>query len=125
MGISINEISVLEAILNEKFSKERLKFKMSVHFVKDRMNHPRNTPTITMTELQGIFNRLTTIYISQLMRLKHNDTFNVRCEKSDINIPCAISKLKDSSGHDQREVIAITVMRKANFISKDSIEFKV
>ena len=90
MGISLSEISVLEAVLNEKFSKERLKFKMSVHFVKDRMNDPRNTPTITITELQGIFNRLTTIYISQLMRLNHHDTFNIRCEKSDINIPCAI-----------------------------------
>jgi hypothetical protein len=125
MGISINEISVLEAVLNEKFSKERLRFKMSVHFVKDRMNHPRNTPAITITELQGIFNRLTTVYLSQLMRLEHNDSFNVRCTKSDINIPCAISKTKDSTGKDNREVIAITVMRKANFISKDPIEFKV
>lgn len=125
MGISINEISVLEAILNEKFSKERLKFKMSVHFVKDRMNHPRNTPTITITKTQGIFNRLTTIYLSQLMRLNHNDSFNVRCAKSDINIPCAISKIKDAAGKDNREVIAITVMRKANFVSKDPIEFKL
>ena len=125
MGISINEISILEAVLNEKFSKERLKFKMSVHFVKDRMNHPRNTPAITIAELQGIFNRLTTVYISQLMRLKHNDSFNVRCTKSDINIPCAISRTKDATGKDNREVIAITVMRKSNFISKDPIEFKV
>ncbi len=125
MGISINEISVLEAVLNEKFSKERLRFKMSVHFVKDRMNDPRNTPAITITELQGIFNRLTTVYLSQLMRLEHNDSFNVRCTKSDINIPCAISKTKDSTGKDNREVIAITVMRKANFVSKDPIEFKV
>lgn len=98
---------------------------MSVHFVKDRMNHPRNTPAITITELQGIFNRLTTVYISQLMRLKHNDSFNVRCTKSDINIPCAISKTKDATGKDNREVIAITVMRKPNFVSKDLIEFKV
>lgn len=125
MGISINEISVLEAVLNQKFSKELLKFKMSVHFVKDRMNHPRNTPAISITELQGIFNRLTTIYISQLMRLNHNDSFNIRCMNSDINIPCAISKIKDETGKDNREVIAITVMRKANFVSKDPIEFKV
>lgn len=125
MGISLNEISILETVLNEKFSKERLKFKMSVHFVKDRMNHPRNTPAISITELQGIFNRLTTIYISQLMRLNHNDSFNVRCTRSDINIPCVISKIKDATGKDNREVIAITVMRKANFVSKDPIEFKV
>ncbi len=125
MGISVNEISILEAVLNQKFLKERLKFKMSVHFVKDRMNHPRNNPAITVTELQGIFNRLTTIYLSQLMRLSHNSSFNVRCTKSDINIPCAISKIKDPAGNDNREVIAITVMRKAGFISKDPVEFKV
>ena len=125
MGIALDEITLLEAILNEKFKKERLRFKMSVHFVKDRMNHPRNNPAITITELQSIFNRLTTVYISQLLRLKHNDTFNIRCVKTDINIPCAMSKKQDGNGKSQREVIAITVMRKANFISKDPIEFKV
>lgn len=112
-------------MLNEKFAKERLKFKMSVHFVKDRMNYPGNTPAVTITERQGIFNRLTTVYISQLMRLKHNDTYNVRCTKSDINIPCVISKIKDSVGNDNREVNAITFMRKVDFLSKDPVEFKV
>jgi hypothetical protein len=125
MGISINEIAVLEAVLNEKFSKERLKFKMSVHFIKDRMNDTRNNPAISITELQGIFNRLTTVYLSQLIRMEHQATFNIRCMRTDINIPCAVEKTKSSSGQDQREIIAITVMRKANFVSKDPIEFKV
>ena len=99
MGIQLDEISVLEAVLNEKFSGERLSFKMSVHFVKDRMNDPRNNPNITFTELQGIFNRLTTIHISKLIRLNHHDTFNVRCSKSDINIPCAVEMSKDTTGN--------------------------
>ena len=125
MGIGIDDIRVLETVLNEKFRKENLKFKMSVHFVRDRMNDPRNTPAITITELQSIFNRLTTIHISKLLRLKHNDTFNVRCTTSDINIPCAMSKRLDESGKDQKEVIAITVMRKKASVSKDDIEFIV
>jgi len=125
MGIGIDDIRVLETVLNEKFRKENLKFKMSVHFVRDRMNDPRNTPAITITELQSIFNRLTTIHISKLLRLKHNDTFNVRCTTSDINIPCAMSKRLDENGKDQKEVIAITVMRKKASVSKDDIEFIV
>jgi hypothetical protein len=36
-----------------------------------------------------------------------------------------MSKKIDETGEFQKEVIAITVMRKANFISKDAIEFKV
>ena len=125
MGIQLDEVSVLESVLNEKFSGERLSFRMSVHFVKDRMNHPRNNPNITFTELQGIFNRLTTIHISKLIRLNHHDTFNVRCLKSDINIPCAVEMSKDTNGRDHRQIIAITVMRKHTFKSKDPIEFKV
>ena len=125
MGIALDEISLLEGVLNEKFKQEELSFKMSIHFVKDRMNDPRNTPNISVTELQGIFNRLTTIYISKLLKLKHNDTFNVRCQRTDINIPCGVSMTKSTSGLDHRQIVAITVMRKKNFKSKDPVEFIV
>lgn len=125
MGIALDDITMLETVLNEKFKKERLRFKMSVHFVRDRMNDPRNNPAITITELRSIFNRLTTIHIGKLLRLKHNDSFNVRCTSSDINIPCVMSKKIDGSGQSQKEVIAITVMRKVNFVSKDPVEFRV
>lgn len=125
MPISMDEISLLEQTLNERFEKERLSFKMSIHFIKDRMNHPRNVPGITLTELHSIFNKLTTIYIGKLTKLNNNDTFNVRCSKSDINIPCAVSKTKNEIGVDNREIIAITVMRKKNFKSKDDLEFLV
>ncbi|AFV00925.1 hypothetical protein [Simiduia agarivorans] len=125
MGIALDEITMLESILNERFSKERLKFKMSVHFVKDRMNHPRNIPNISITELHSIFNRLTTVYLSKLIKLKHQDTFNVRCTKTDINIPCAVELTRDPSGFDNREIIAITIMRKRDFKSKDPVEFLV
>ena len=125
MGVALDEISLLESVLNNQFLKERLSFKMSVHFVKDRMNDPRNNPNITITELKGIFNRLTTVHIGKLLRLNHHDTFNIRCQKTDINIPCAIEMSFDNSGLDHRQVIAITVMRKRNFKSKDPIEFMV
>jgi len=125
MGIMQNDITVLEAILNQKLSKENMSFKMSVHFVKDRMNDPGNTPSITITELQSIFNQLLTVHISALSKLKHNDTFNIRCLKSDINISCAVEKTKQADGRVHQKNIAITVMRKKDFKAKDAIEFKV
>jgi hypothetical protein len=36
-----------------------------------------------------------------------------------------MSKKIDDSGKSQKEVIAITIMRKASFVSKDPVEFKV
>ncbi len=92
MPITGDDIVILEKIINEKLQKENMLFRMSVHFVKDRVNHPRNKPAITITELQSIFNRLLIVHISALSKLKHNDTFNIRCLKSEINIPCAVSK---------------------------------
>jgi hypothetical protein len=125
MGIALDQISLLEATLNEQYSQDRLSFKMSVHFVRDRMNHPRNIPSINIVELRSIFNRLAVRYKGKLLKLKNSSTFNIRCSQTDINIPCAIEITRDSLGFDNRQVIAITVMRKKDFKSKDSVEFLV
>lgn len=125
MGIMADEITVLETIINQKLTKENMSFKMSVYFVRDRMNDPRNIPPINITELHSIFNRLLTVHISGLMRLKHNDTFNIRCLTSDINIPCAVEKIRQSDGRVHQRNIAITVMRKKDFKAKDPVEFNV
>ena len=125
MTISLDEISTLENVLNERFKGVRLRFKMSIHFVRDRINDKRNNPPITITELQGIFDRLTTIHISKLLTLKHEESFNVRCTMSDVNIPCAMSKSHTAGGTESSEVIAITVMRKKDFKAKDPLEFRV
>lgn len=53
------EISALESSVNEILRKHNMSFKMSKHFVKDRMNDSRNTPMIMIAELNSIFNRLT------------------------------------------------------------------
>jgi hypothetical protein len=125
MTISRDQIATLEFILNERFKNEHLRFKMSVHFTRDRMNDKRNNPPINITELQGIFDRLTTVHIGKLLALKHLDSFNVRCAMSDINIPCVMEKPQTASGIQSSEVIVITVMRKKDFKAKDPIEFNV
>jgi hypothetical protein len=124
MGIALDEISLLEEILNKKLSSERLSFKMSVHF-QDRANDLRNNPRITITELQGIFDRLTTAHLNKLIKFNDLDTFNVRCTRTDINIPCAVNVISDGLGYGHRKIIAITVMRKRDFRSKDSDEIRL
>ena len=44
MGVMADEITVLETIINQKLTKENMSFKMSVHFVRERVNDTRNIP---------------------------------------------------------------------------------
>jgi hypothetical protein len=125
MTISKSEIAVLESSINSMLSIDNMSFKMSVHFVKDRMNDIRNNPMIQIAELRAIFNRLMVLHKQKIAQLKHNQSFNIKCLKSHINMPCAVSKTKSPDGSLHQENIVITVMRKENFIAKDSIEFLV
>ncbi|HMW72286.1 MAG TPA: hypothetical protein PKD17_10720 [Cellvibrionaceae bacterium] len=121
MAVSIDEISTLEAILNEKLESERMRFSLSVHFIKDRLNDPRNDPAISITELQGIFNRLIAVHVGRLKTLKDRESFTVRCRASGIHIPCTMTHDRDKSGKVTKTIITITIMRKRDFKSKDKI----
>ncbi|HDN9509410.1 TPA: hypothetical protein P2L25_004662 [Aeromonas salmonicida] len=94
------------------------------HFVKDRMNDSRNNPLIMIAELNSIFNRLTALHLESLKKLKHHDSFNVRCTVSHINMPCAVNKVQVDGGEHQENIV-ITVMRKKDWKSKDPKEFLV
>lgn len=122
--ITYAEISALESSVNEILRKHKMSFKLSKHFVDDRVNDPRNTPAILIAELNSIFNRLTSRYTQDIQRLKHNATFNIRCTISHINMPCAVSRKQTHYGEHQENIV-ITVMRKKNWKSKDSTEFLV
>nr|WP_193988733.1 hypothetical protein [Lelliottia steviae] len=122
--ISQAQIAALESSVNEILRRHKMSFKLSKHFVKDRMNDTRNNPLIMIAELNSIFNRLTTLHVGALKKLNHNDTFNIRCTVSHINMPCAVNKIK-VDGDDHLENIVITVMRKKDWKSKDSKEFLV
>lgn len=121
MAVSIDEISTLEAILNEKLTSERMRFALSVHFIKDRLNDPRNDPAISITELQGIFNRLIAVHVGRLKTLKDRESFTVRCRTSGIHIPCTMTHDRDKSGKITKTIITITIMRKRDFKSKDKV----
>ncbi|HCM0830408.1 hypothetical protein HJ170_23005 [Vibrio parahaemolyticus] len=122
--ISQAQIAALESSVNEILRRHKMSFKLSKHFVKDRMNDTRHNPLIMIAELNSIFNRLTALHVGALKKLSHNDTFNIRCTVSHINMPCAVNKIH-VDGDEHQENIVITVMRKKDWKSKDPKEFLV
>ncbi|MCG7791393.1 hypothetical protein MIS24_16805, partial [Vibrio parahaemolyticus] len=64
------------------------------------------------------------LHVGALKKLRHNDTFNIRCTVSHINMPCAVNKIH-VDGDEHQENIFITVMRKKDWKSKDPKEFLV
>ncbi|KIP14598.1 hypothetical protein KY49_741 [Burkholderia sp. MSHR3999] len=126
MPITQEETRALEATINEKLAVHKTAFKMSVHFSIDRLNDPRNNPPITIAELESIFDRLIDQHIMAILVLNDKDTFNIRCQQSDINIPCGVQKVTapQNSTITQKNIV-ITIMRKRNFFAKDAIEFQV
>lgn len=98
---------------------------MTVHFSSDRLNDSRNTPPITIQELERIFECVIERHILAIVALDDGDTFNIRCTTSHINMPCAVVKRTENNGTFSHKNFVITIMRKENFYAKDPIEFLV
>lgn len=126
MTITAADISSFEDSLNQKLAVHNAQFKMTVHFSFDRLNDPRNNPPITMAELKSIFERLLSQHLNAILVLDDNDTFNIKCTTSHINMPCGVRKVSNpNNGTITQKNVVITVMRKKGFFAKDKIEFKV
>ena len=116
MPITIQELRALEAKINAKVASHHIAFALTVHFSCDRINDPRNHPAITLAELEDIFDRLIALHLQTLWVLGDGDTYNIRCTKSHINIPCAIQKQLSNGGVREHLHNAATVMRNPNFV---------
>ena len=125
MTINQQEIRQLEQAINRKLTRYNAVFIMTVHFSVDRLNDARNNPPITINELELIFNSLIDNHITAIVALNDKDTFNIRCTKSHINMPCGVVKESQNNGSITHKNIIITVMRKESFYAKDPIEFIV
>ena len=126
MSIAKTEIKTLENQINKKLVTYSTSFIMTVHFVRDRLNDSRNNPPITIRELADIFDRLIDKYILSIVALDNEDTFNIKCSTTHINIPCAVVKETiESTGATSHKNIMITIMRKKDFKSHDLVEFIV
>ena len=125
MAISQQDVVDLESRINSKLTDYNAEFIMTVHFSVDRLNDGRNRPPITIEELENIFDRLIDQHILAIVALNDQETFNIRCRSSHINMPCGVRKETDNNGSVSHKNIIITVMRKSNFYAKDPIEFRV
>jgi hypothetical protein len=88
------------------------------------VNDLRNVPPITLAELGGVFDRFIDQHLPSLFQLQGGETFNIRCKRSHINMPCAVEKHFANSVAIQKNVV-ITVMRKKEFKAAVTKDFEV
>lgn len=124
MPITIQELTALEGRINAVLAPHKTKIVLTAHVAGHRVNDPRNTPPITLKELESILHRFAANHIKSALALLDQSTFNLRCATSDINMPCGLSKaLAFSNG--MHEISVITVIRKRGFVAKDPVEFNI
>src|SRR4051812_38420137 len=127
MTNSRDEAAALEARINARLERFSTSFKLSVHFLNDRLNDVRNQPPISMLEHERIFDRLLVDEnIASIVALDDGDEFNIRCAESHINMPCAVHKRTTANNTVTHKSIVITIMRKQSFKARNSrVEFAV
>lgn len=125
MAITQAELTSLQGRINARLAAHKAQFIMTTHFSIDRVNDIRNIPPVALNELESISNKLITQHLISILALNDGDTFNIKCGSSHINIPCAVEKNSNARATITHKSIAITIMRKRNFISKDPITFSV
>ena len=103
----------------EKFGDRLLdKFGIDIEFTKhfaERMNHPRNSPPVKISEIQNLFKQMAK---NKGKNIKANSQGEVVLQKmqTDLNIPVVI---KYDRNKDELTVVHKTVMRKKGFKSPD------
>ncbi len=124
-AITRREIQEVLNRINKRLSTNNTYFDISIHVREERLNDPRNVPSITAMEIEDILNRLIDIYLIQLCRLENGDHFNIKCSTSHINMPCSVEVVENRQGKQINRNFILTIMRKVDFLSKDSLEFIV
>lgn len=124
MTITPQGLSDLESDINDILEQDRAEIRFTFHAAYDRLNDPRNNPPISLTELDNVFREFIHIHLAAVLSFDEGTTFTLRCNKTNLNFPSAIS-------HDVRYgkiwVIqsVVTVMRKQGFVSKDAIVLEI
>jgi hypothetical protein len=99
----------------EKFADRLLaKFKIDVEFTRhfaDRMNDARNSPPITVGELQKVFKKIASHKGAEIRQNPDIEAV-LKDIQSDLNLPIVINYDKNK---DEFEVVNKTIMRKKNF----------
>ncbi|HCI8401614.1 TPA: hypothetical protein NP464_000959 [Klebsiella pneumoniae] len=124
MTITKRAILDLEAEINDILEEDCAEIKFTFHAAYERLNDPRNNPAISLNELEDVFKEFIKIHLTTLLGYPEGTTFTIKCNKTKLHFPCSVV-------HDLRYgkkwivQSVVTVMRKADFKSKDPIILEI
>ncbi len=124
MTITKRAILDLEAEINDILEEDCAEVKFTFHAAYERLNDPRNNPAISLNEIEDVFKEFIKIHLTTLLGYPEGTTFTIKCNKTKLHFPCSVV-------HDLRYgkkwivQSVVTVMRKADFKSKDPIILEI
>ncbi|HBR4661286.1 TPA: hypothetical protein L9W25_003968 [Klebsiella pneumoniae] len=124
MTITKRAILDLEAEINDILEEDYAEVKFTFHAAYERLNDPRNNPAISLNELEDVFKEFIKIHLTTLLGYPEGTTFTIKYNKTKLHFPCSVV-------HDLRYgkkwivQSVVTVMRKADFKSKDPIILEI
>lgn len=124
MTITKRAILDLEAEINDILEEDCAEVKFTFHAAYERLNDPRNNPAISLNELEDVFKEFIKIHLTTLLGYPEGTTFTIKCNKTKLHFPCSVV-------HDLRYgkkwivQSVVTIMRKADFKSKDPIILEI
>ncbi|HFD3986686.1 TPA: hypothetical protein ACF3SB_003050 [Klebsiella quasipneumoniae subsp. quasipneumoniae] len=124
MTITKRAILDLEAEINDILEEDCAEVKFTFHAAYERLNDLRNNPAISLNELEDVFKEFIKIHLTTLLGYPEGTTFTIKCNKTKLHFPCSVV-------HDLRYgkkwivQSVVTVMRKADFKSKDPIILEI
>lgn len=110
--ISRNELAQIEEFANKLWSQLGVDVEFTYHLF-DRVNDERNGEPITMDELVSLFQKAFVAHGTKIANMK-NSAAVLRDLLTNINVPFALKVYGK-----QKKLVAQTVMRKKNFLSRD------
>jgi hypothetical protein len=114
--INKSDLDSIEMYADKLFKKVGIDVEFTKHFL-DRVNDERNVKQITAAELEGIFRRTYKTHGRKIPTLGDDAEAVIRDMRSDINMPFVLNYDPKTQ---EFELIAKTVMRKKNFLTRDT-----
>ncbi|WP_368083475.1 hypothetical protein [Klebsiella michiganensis] len=124
MPITKRAILDLEAEINDILEEDCAEVKFTFHAAYERLNDPRNNPAISLSELEEVFKEFIKIHLTALLGYPEGTTFTIKCNKTKLHFPCSVVH---DIRYGKKWIVqsVVTVMRKADFKSKDLIILEI
>ena len=119
MTITEQQLLDLEADINDILAEDCARIHFTFHAAFERINDPRNKPSITLHELDNVFQTFIQTHLSTIIDYDEGTRFVLKCNKTHLHFPCAITYDRQV-GKLWVVQNVITVMRKKDFKSPDN-----